>query len=296
MAPLTSLHRHLWTFMLLLALHLQASASAMVTSALTKALAKPKPVVVHLYDPKPADLKEYALVDVSIACRDAGTTGILTMPELVKGFADEQEDARGSFPGPVPVLVDCGLKDGGLAENVRAATAANIADWKASGASGLGVRYYRADWPDEGALEAELARVVADADAAGLAAILLPEFGTLGEEGAEGASGLAERVGAAAALMKAAGDGAPALGCWNGSDQDLLRLRSAGLGGLIVKDACRGDIGFGSATKSPSLAAQAVGMLVKKALSKKNDAIWGGAGGVSEGKEQALDSYFDNRG
>ena len=84
MAPL---HWHLWTFMLLLALHLQASASAMVTSALTKALAKPKPVVVHLYDPKPADLKEYALVDVSIACRDAGTTGILTMPELVKGFA-----------------------------------------------------------------------------------------------------------------------------------------------------------------------------------------------------------------
>ena len=153
MAALTSLHRHLWTFMLLLALHLQASASAMVTSALTKALAKPKPVVVHLYDPKPADLKEYALADVSIACRDAGTTGILTMPELVKGFADEQDDARGSFPGPVPVLVDCGLKDGGLAENVRAATAANIADWKASGASGLGVRYYRADWPDEGALE-----------------------------------------------------------------------------------------------------------------------------------------------
>ena len=46
-------------------------------------------------------------------------------------------------------------------------------------------------------------------DAAGLAAILLPEFGTLGEEGAEGASGLAERVGAAAALMTAAGDGAP---------------------------------------------------------------------------------------
>ena len=65
-----------------------------------------------MYDPKQArrlaarrrvDLKEYALVDVSIACRDAGTTGILTMPELVKGFADEQDDARGSFPGPVPV-------------------------------------------------------------------------------------------------------------------------------------------------------------------------------------------------
>ena len=63
MAPL---HRHLWTFMLLLALHLQASAAAMVTSAFTKALAKPKPVVVHLYDPKPADLKEYALADLSI--------------------------------------------------------------------------------------------------------------------------------------------------------------------------------------------------------------------------------------
>ena len=111
MAPLTSLSWHRWTLVLLLALHLQASAAAMVTSALTKALAKPKPVVVHLYDPKPADLKEYALADVSIACRDAGTTGILTMPELVKGFADEQEDARGSFPGPVPVLVDCGLEE-----------------------------------------------------------------------------------------------------------------------------------------------------------------------------------------
>ena len=68
------------------------------------------------------------------------------------------------------------------------------------------------------------------------------------------------------------------------------------LDGVVIKDACRGDIGFGSVTKSPSLAARAVTTQVKRALSKKNDAIWGGAGGVSEGKEQALDSYFENRG
>ena len=52
-------------------------ADAMAVSPLTRALSKPRPLPVHIWDPKPAELTEYAIDDVSEACRKAGATAIL---------------------------------------------------------------------------------------------------------------------------------------------------------------------------------------------------------------------------
>ena len=84
------------------------------------------------------------------------------------------------------------------------------------------------------------------AEQSGLDTILLPEFGADGDEGAEGAGELASRVGAAAGLTKDAEDkGGIALGCWDGSSEDLGRLREAGHKGLVLKNACYGDVAWG---------------------------------------------------
>lgn len=215
------------------------------------------------------------------------------MPELLEQVGKEQEVHRGSFPGPVPVIVDCGLE--GFVGEASAATPPKLEAWAKHGASAIGLRYYQLDWPEEAGLEDTLKGVVANAEEAGLAAILLPEFGANGEEGLDGASSVGERVGAVAALTKGAQEeqGAVALGCWDGTDMSLQKLRGAGVGGLVLKNACGGDVGFGAHIKSPSLAAQALTKLIKKALSKDGKAIWGGAGGVSEGKSDAMGSYFD---
>ena len=218
--------------MLLLALHLQASASAMVTSALTKALAKPKPVVVHLYDPA-GDLKEYAL---STPRSRAATRGPPGSSRCSSRWGRRRAGRCAQLPRPAALLP---APQGRRARRERPrGDGGEHRHWKASGASGLGVRYYRADWPDEGALEAELARV-SPTPTPGLRRSCSPSLGRWARR-RRGASGLAERVGAAAALMKAAGDGAPAP-LLERPDQDLLRLR-AGLGGLITWTR-RGDIG-----------------------------------------------------
>ena len=48
-----------------------------VSKPLARALSKPRPLLVHIWDPKPAELTEYAIDDVSEACRKAGATAIL---------------------------------------------------------------------------------------------------------------------------------------------------------------------------------------------------------------------------
>ena len=66
---------------------------------LAKALTKPRPVIVHVWDAKPAELQAYAIEDVSMACREAGATAVLVSPELIEVVAKEQETSRGNFPG-----------------------------------------------------------------------------------------------------------------------------------------------------------------------------------------------------
>jgi hypothetical protein len=67
---------------------------------------------------------------------------------------------------------------------------------------------------------------------------------------------MASSVGAAAALTKGNEQGgAPAFGCWRGSEDELQRLRASGVDGLIIKNACRGDVGRGAHLKLPSPAA-----------------------------------------
>jgi len=284
------------SLLLLLILHVRAAASLAIGGALGRELAKARPVVVHVWDAKPAELQRYAIDDVSMACREAGATAVLVGPELVEAVAKEQELARGNFPGPLPVIADCALKD--LVESPElCAGAAKL------GASAIGIRYYEEEeWGDAGGLEEALKQAVAAAEASSLAAILLGEFGAAaGPEGVVGGSDLAARVGAGAALTRGGEEGgAPALGCWDGSEEGLQRLREAGIGGVVVKNACRGDLGRGAHLKSPSPAATLVTKLVKAALSKGSKKIWAGAGGTglaSDGGDPQLaaDRYYNNR-
>jgi len=279
-----------------LALLLHPAAALAAGGALAKALAKPRPVIVHVWDAKPAELQAYAVEDVSMACREAGATAVLASPELIGVIAKEQETSRGNFPGPLPVLADCDLKDlTDCPEEICFGA-------KTLGASAIGIRYYEVDWPDAGALEEALQKVIATSEESSLPAILLGEFGADGAEGVTGATTLASSVGAVAALTKGGEDGgAPAIGCWDGSERGLQRLRSAGIGGLIVKNACRGNVAQGAHLKLPSPAALLVTKLVKAALSKGDKTIWAGAGGVGMtgdgGDAQATaDKYFNNRG
>ena len=75
--------------MLLLILHVRAAASLAIGGALGRELAKARPVVVHVWDAKPAELQRYAIDDVSMACREAGATAVLVGPELVEAVAKE---------------------------------------------------------------------------------------------------------------------------------------------------------------------------------------------------------------
>ena len=127
-----------------------------------------------------------------------------------------------------------------------------------------------------------LQHTVAAANQIGLGAILLPEFGTNGDEGVVGGGRLSLHVGAAAGLAKspeAGGEGENlAFGCWDGEPDALQRLRDEGFKGLLLKNACRGDLAWGSKTKQPSLAAMQLTRLVKASQSKGSTAVWGGAG------------------
>jgi hypothetical protein len=198
----------------------------------------------------------------------------------------------------VPVIVDCALRDFTSDEVGRELCAGA----KGLGGSAVGLRYYNGDYADGSELEEALRGAVAAAAESGLEVVLLGEFGANGDEGCEGAGSLAQSLGAAAGLAK---DPVPikkgealSLGCWNGTPDDLQRLRDAGfMGGLVLKNACNGNVGLGANLKSPSPAAQLVTRRVKAALSKGNKAVWGGAGSVKQGDSSGgatdWESYFD---
>lgn len=262
---------------------------------LAKALGKTtgRPLIVHVWDPTPTALEQFAIDDVSEACRKAGAAAVLCDIELVESIAKEQEAHRGNFPGALPVIADVELSGDREADVCRQA--------KSLGAAGVGLRYYGADWQaDEGALEETLQRTVAAANEAGLGAILLPEFGAEGDDGMAGAGALASRVGAAAGLTTSAEAGEEgeklAYGCWDGTPEALQRLRDEGFRGLLLKNACGGDVAWGSKVKQPSLAATALTRLIKASQSKGSTAIWAGAGSTGGGGDgQRTASYSKQR-
>lgn len=266
--------------LLLLALYSQPTRALLAAPALlSKALSSGgRPLIVHIWDPNSASVESFAIDDVSEACRTAGAAAVLCDLDLVAPIAKEQESARGEFPGSLPVLTDVALLDligeDGPQELFRRA--------KSLGASGIGIRYYGVDWQAASALEDMLQHTVAAANQIGLGAILLPEFGTNGDEGVVGGGRLSLHVGAAAGLAKspeAGGEGENlAFGCWDGEPDALQRLRDEGFKGLLLKNACRGDLAWGSKTKQPSLAAMQLTRLVKASQSKGSTAVWGGAG------------------
>ena len=109
-----------------------------------------------------------------------------------------------------------------------------------------------------------------------------------------GGGRLSLHVGAAAGLAKSPEAGEEgeklAFGCWDGEPDALQRLRDEGFKGLLLKNACRGDVAWGSKTKQPSLAAMQLTRLVKASQSKGSTAVWGGAGitgGSSGGQSTA---------
>lgn len=275
---------HSSTRFLLFALALSSRlASALLAGPelVSKALGKSgRPVVVHVWDPNPASLDTSAINDVSEACRTAGAAAVLCNLDLLEPISKEQERARGDFPGSLPVLSEMNLRDLIGPESLYGKI-------KSLGASGIGIRYSCDDWPDASALEEELQRAIAAANEAGLGAILLPEFGANGAEGAVGGGGLAARVGAAAGLAKTAEAGEDgekrAFGCWDGEPEALQTLRDEGFQRLLLKNACRGDVAWGSKNKIPSLAALHLTRLIKASQSKGSTAIWGGASSGASG-------------
>ena len=268
------------------------------TNKLVKALGSgQRPVVVHLHDTRPTELESFAAAEVSYACRDAGANAVLVAPSLVKMIVEEQETSRGEFPGPLPVITDMQLAD--LTD--PAAASELCAGAKNLGSLGIGIRYYQSDWPEETALEEALAGAMAAADEHGLGTLLLGEFGADNAEGVEGAGGLASRLGAAAGLAKSSEESSKlAFGCWNGSPDRLAQLRADGFKGLILKDACRGDLARGSRLNSPSLAARSVSGMVKAALSKGSTSVWAGAasggGGSGTTVEEGFADYYGRSG
>ena len=265
--------------------------------ALPQALSVQRPIIVHVWDAKPAQLETFAIDEVSKACRNSGAAAVLCSPKLLKAFAEEQELAFGSFPEPLPIIAQISLKDLIETETAAAELAAGA---KSLGASAIGIGYYASDWPESAPLEEALKGATAAAEKAGLDTLLLAQFGAGGEEGADGAAEVAARVGASAALAKEGGEGgegsATLLGSWDGTDEELQRLRAAGFDGLVLKNACRGDVGRGARTSSPSIAAMGVTKQVKTALSKAGTSVWGGAGGVSEAKGAGMADYFERGG
>ena len=128
--------RRCWAVVLLL--HTPAATGLAVGTALAKSLkSTAQPLVVHVWDRNPSDLKSFAIDEVSYACRDAGASAVLVESALLGaapchmrmslvhgvGWAiscalgvagavvEEQEVHRGSFPGPLPVIADCALKE-----------------------------------------------------------------------------------------------------------------------------------------------------------------------------------------
>ena len=276
----------------------RAAAAMVAGGALPQTLSVQRPIIVHVWDAKPDKLETFAIDEVSKACRNAGAAAVLCSPKLLKAFAEEQELAIGSFPEPLPIIAQVALKDMIETETASAEIAAGA---KKLGAAAIGFGYYASDWPEAEALEEALKGATAAAEEVGLDSLLLAQFGAGGVEGSDSAAEVAARVGATAALAKEGGaegteGGATLLGSWDGTDEELQRLREAGFAGMILKNACRGDVGRGARTSSPSIAAMGVTKQVKTALSKAGTSVWGGAGGVTQAKTASMGDYFERGG
>lgn len=113
-----------------------------------RALSSPKPLVVHIWDPFPSELNKMDVNELSMICRDAGAAAVLIPDALISDFAEEQASARGDFPGPVPLIVDCCLEtlayelglDGVCRDLEPGKGPADLVAWKLLGAAAIGLR------------------------------------------------------------------------------------------------------------------------------------------------------------
>ena len=118
--------------------------------ALIRALSSTRPVVVHVWDPRPTEIVSMDVEELSSVCRDAGAAAMLVPPSLVGAVAKEQATAVGNFPGPLPVIADCELESVALALGVDGATQhgseaseeqpVDLPAWKSMGAVAVGIR------------------------------------------------------------------------------------------------------------------------------------------------------------
>ena len=231
-----------WPVVALLA-YLAPATSALQVQAgkeqLTRALTSTtRPIIVHLADDHPEALSTLDVEEISLRCRMAGAAALLVQPELLDAVAVEQATAKGDFPGPLPLI--CMLESAEMAASTDLTAL--------SSACAVGVRCESGEQGDM------LDSLVAGADAAGMGTLVIA-----GDAAAQRAA-----VGAGTSVVaisgwsatddeSAATDGVTLeAGRWDGTDEELQRLRDAGFAALLLDDPCRGDVAGGLRRASPS--------------------------------------------
>lgn len=216
-------------FLLLASLLLSGAASFSLNKLLAK---EKKPIVVDLRVDRPADAWPLDVREASEKLRKSGACALIAPHELVGAICEEQEAARGNFPGPLPVLCEIGLERDDSCSSDRAAELTTL---KTAGAVGVAVRC------DNGASAGDaLTTLLEESASAQLECLVIA--------GAEDVVAIAEAGGAAAvacafdgATFEATGD-AVRLGAWDGDDDALVAARETGCTKFILMDGCGGEL------------------------------------------------------
>jgi hypothetical protein len=219
-----------------LALLLLPLAGCSLVPPLRRAL-KGKPLVIDLAVDEPASAWHLDVEELSARLRRAGAATLVAPLPLLEMVTSEQASARGSFPGPLPVLCDVALD---AAPNGEWATL--LGEAREAGAVGVAVRCADAGGADalRGLLEA--------AAAAELECLVVAGDGEVLDVAC--AAGAAAVACAYAEAEAASGDEAASavvLGAWDGEDEELARLRGVGFPGLLLLDGVGGDVAAGAA-------------------------------------------------
>lgn len=241
---------------------LPAAAHALTLSALRKTFANSKSLIVEVRDERPDEAWHLDVEDLSRQLRAAGAAALVTEAPLLGTLVQEQQSAKGNFPGPLPVL--CEVTG---ADQVEAA--------REAGASGIALC-----WPS--VLETEA--VLAASDAAGLACVVVAGDPDIAELAATNGAVAISCAYEGAAPVHVVGDSA-ALGAWDGEDETLPELRGAGFGAMLLLDGCRGDLAANAAWCESRV----------RAFRSKASSQWGGSMFASTSSDVAPPSVRNPR-
>ena len=220
-APRAVSMAHTKNLLAILAVFAVPSAQAL---ALGKILAPmKKPLVVEVTVDAPTEAWALDVEELSARLRTSGCAAFVAPAQLLSAFVAEQAKARGSFPGPVPVLCEVNLDIG----------SSKLEELRGEGAAGFAVRC--AGGEDNAALTGLLEA----AAAAKVECVVLAE--SVDAAQAADAGGAAAIVCAFSGADPKEGD-APRLRAWTGDDDELLAARGDGFQGFLLVDGCGGDV------------------------------------------------------